>query len=101
MRRAGGAEPPLIGRRDAARAADWLRAWLLEGALLEWQRPPDPHPRVFLVPWGRAGRLWTGYCVWVDVDSWQARSRGGRLAPQVLYTRWVPAQSVRPAVGVG
>ena len=34
-----------------------------------------------------------------DVDSWMARSRGGRLVPQVLYTRWVPADRLRPAVG--
>lgn len=37
---------------------------------------------------------------WVDVDSWQARSRGGGLSPRVLYTRWVPAPGVRRAVGV-
>ena len=29
-----------------------------------------------------------------------ARSRGGRLSEKVLYTRWVPAGRLRPAVGV-
>lgn len=75
-------------------------AWLLDGADPDWPRPPDPHPEVSLVAWGRHRTSWFAYLAWVDVDSWQARSRGGRLAPPVLYTRWVPAAGVRRAVGI-
>ena len=75
-------------------------AWLVEGGLPEWPRPPDPRPEVSLVAWGRTRAGWFAYLAWTDVDSWQARSRGGRLAPSVLYTRWVPAAGVRRAVGV-
>lgn len=49
--------------------------------------------------WGRARRAWRAYLPWTDVDSWQARSRGGQLSAKVLYTRWAPADLVRPAPG--
>ena len=75
-------------------------AWLLTGADPAWPRPPDPHPQVSLVAWGRTLAGWSAYLSWTDVDSWQARSRGGRLARPVLYTRWVPAAGVRRAVAV-
>ena len=75
--------------------------WLIEGAPADWPRPPDPHPSVFLVAWGRTARAYTaGYVTWTDVDSWMARSRGGHLAEKILYTRWVPARRLRPAVGI-
>lgn len=84
--------PVLLARPDG---------WLIEGRPSDWPRPPDPHPSVSLVAWGWTTRAWTAaYASWTDVDSWAARSRGGRLAPQVLYTRWVPAGRLRPAVGI-
>lgn len=75
--------------------------WLLEGAAAEWPRPPDPHPEVSLVAWARTGpqAVWSGYASWTDVDSWQARSRSGRLTHRVRYTRWVPARLLRPVPG--
>lgn len=45
-------------------------------------RPPDPHPGAS--PWSPG----------VEQDG-TSRSRGGRLAPPVLYTRWVPGQRLR------
>jgi hypothetical protein len=60
----------------------------------------EPRPEVSLVAWGKARAGWYAYLAWIDVDSWMARSRGGRLSPKVLYTRWVPAVGVRRAVGV-
>ena len=75
--------------------------WLIAGAPDEWPRPPDPHPTVSLVAWARTTRSYTAaYVAWLDVDSWMARSRGGHLAAKVLYTRWVPAERLRPAVGI-
>lgn len=74
-------------------------SWLVDGAPAGWPRPPDPHPDVSLVAWGRGRADWFAYLAWTDVDSWQARSRGGRLAPPVLYTRWVPAVGVRRVIG--
>lgn len=76
-------------------------SWLLEGAAPEWPRPPDPHPEVSLVAWARTGpqAVWAAYAAWTDVDSWQARSRGGLLTHRVLYTRWVPAGLLRPVKG--
>lgn len=77
-------------------------AWLLAGAPPDWPRPPDPHPDVSLVAWARTGgtaRISAAYTSWTDVDSWMARSRAGRLVPQVLYTRWVPAAALLPVPG--
>lgn len=75
--------------------------WLIEGAPLGWPRPPDPHPEISLVAWGRIGGRWTaGYLSWTDVDSWIARSRGALLSAKVLYTRWVPAARLRPMPGL-
>lgn len=74
--------------------------WLLAGADPRWPRPPDPHPEVSLVAWGRHRTDWYAYLAWTDVDSWQARSRGGHLSPPILYTRWVPAAGVRRTTAV-
>lgn len=80
---------------------DPLAGWLLDGRPPQWPRPPDPHPDVSLVAWAWAGAppAWAAYLSFTDVDSWMARSRGGRLAPRVLYTRWVSAELIRPAAG--
>lgn len=45
--------PILLARPDG---------WLLEDAPSAWPRPPDPHPSVSLLAWGRTVRAWSaGY----------------------------------------